>query len=342
MRWGSAAGALLVTGALAVTALAPMTTGAGLGEPAAGVERASATDQEGRYSLPLTGEVVAPFDDPEVPWGAGHRGVDIAGAAGAPVLAAADGVVAFAGVVVDRPVISIDHPDGIRTTYEPVVSELAAGDAVAQGQVIGRLVADGSHCGGRVCLHWGAKIGDDYIDPLALLSDPVIRLYPVDRAAGSTAGVLRGNRRLLVARQRPLRPATHVGAGHERGEDGLTRPTRGRRAVGQRRSISRERDQLRVRDLVRPPGRRVRERGNHGVAVERLAVSQHHHPVRRHQRAVVGVPGAVAERAPPLVLDREQLVEDCGRHPSTVPNLAQARGCAWSKAARSRSELMCV
>ena len=88
MKWGSATGALLVAGALAVTALAPMAPGTSLREPGAGVGTGAATEREGHYDLPLTGEVVAPFDDPDVPWGAGHRGVAPAAHAPPPSLAA--------------------------------------------------------------------------------------------------------------------------------------------------------------------------------------------------------------------------------------------------------------
>ncbi|WP_154793557.1 M23 family metallopeptidase [Occultella kanbiaonis] len=146
----------------------------------------------GAYGWPLSPEpaVLTPFSEPEQVWSPGHRGVDLAGTPGQDVLAAADGVVAFAGRVVDRPVLSIDHPDGIRTTYEPVTTTLTVGTAVRRGDVIGRL-ADGDagpHCGpARWCLHWGARLGRErYLDPLTLLvADPVIRLYPV---AGAPSG----------------------------------------------------------------------------------------------------------------------------------------------------------
>lgn len=129
-----------------------------------------------------TGEpvpVLRPFDRPAQRWASGHRGADLDVDDGTPVHAAADGVVAFAGVVVDRPVLSISHPDGIRTTYEPVRATVAAGAAVRAGDVVGFL-AGPAHCADRPCLHWGARRGaDDYVDPLGLLApDVVIRLLP--------------------------------------------------------------------------------------------------------------------------------------------------------------------
>ena len=121
------------------------------------------------------GEILRSFAPPSVRWGAGHRGVDIALATGDNVLAAGDGVVIYAGRLNDRSVISIEHADGIRTTYEPVTPSVAKGDKVTAGQVIGTL--DDGHCGPKSCLHWGAKRGkDNYINPLSLLHNRQIRL----------------------------------------------------------------------------------------------------------------------------------------------------------------------
>lgn len=115
---------------------------------------------------------------PDKNWMPGHRGVDLAARPGQDILAAEDGVVAFVGVVVGVPVISIDHEDGIRTTYQPVFPTVAVGDVVQEGQPIGRMAPpNGGHDG----LHWGAKTGPDtYINPLTLLDTPTIRLKPVD------------------------------------------------------------------------------------------------------------------------------------------------------------------
>ncbi|SED84861.1 Peptidase family M23 [Ruania alba] len=118
------------------------------------------------------------FDRPPAPWAAGHRGVDIPAETGQPVFASGTAVVAFAGAVVDRPVVSLEHPGGLRTTYEPVAPTVEVGDAVVAGDLIGT-VSTGGHCTG--CLHWGARAGAGYyLDPLTLLSGPVqIRLYPI-------------------------------------------------------------------------------------------------------------------------------------------------------------------
>lgn len=73
----------------------------------------------------------------------------------------------FAGTVVDRPVLSIRHPGGLITSYEPVTSTLARGDAVTRGQVIGE-VQEG-HCL-QPCLHFGVRLDGDYVSPLNYLS----------------------------------------------------------------------------------------------------------------------------------------------------------------------------
>lgn len=125
-----------------------------------------------------TPTVRRPFDAPAERWAPGHRGVDLAVTA-PTVLAPYDGVVAFAGVVAGRPVLSIDHPGGLRTTYEPVRALVPAGTRVRTGHAVGRL-AGPSHCGGAACLHWGLRRGRDYLDPLALLSRGAPVLLPLD------------------------------------------------------------------------------------------------------------------------------------------------------------------
>lgn len=112
-------------------------------------------------------DVTRPFDLPH-PYGAGHRGIDLEMAPGSEVLAPDDGVVHFAGWVVDRPVLSILHPNGLISSFEPVIAIVSKGDAVSRGEVIGHLSTEQVHVpsGG---LHLGARDGETYIDPLALL-----------------------------------------------------------------------------------------------------------------------------------------------------------------------------
>ncbi|CAN5162263.1 hypothetical protein BH11ACT5_BH11ACT5_11590 [soil metagenome] len=118
--------------------------------------------------------VVRPYLAPETPYSAGHRGADLA-APGGTVYAPADGVVHFAGTVVDRPVLSIEHPGGVLSSYEPVVTALLAGDSVVRGQVLGTVVP--GHCA-SLCLHFGAREGGEYVSPLVWIggAEPAVLL----------------------------------------------------------------------------------------------------------------------------------------------------------------------
>ena len=117
--------------------------------------------------------------DLEHRYSAGHRGIDLAVPAGTAVYAPDDGTVHFVGWVVDRPLLSVQHENGIRSTFEPVDAVVAEGDAVARGQLIGHVAESPTHepAGG---LHLGARLGDDYLDPLALLGEvPRAILLPI-------------------------------------------------------------------------------------------------------------------------------------------------------------------
>lgn len=130
------------------------------------------------WPLPAPHPVVRPFVPPATPYGPGHRGVDLAGLPGAAVTAAGDGVVAHAGPLAGRGVVSIVHADGLRTTYEPVDAAVAAGARVTRGEVIGHLARGHGGCDAAACLHWGALRGDEYLDPLGLLTSGRVRLLP--------------------------------------------------------------------------------------------------------------------------------------------------------------------
>lgn len=129
------------------------------------------------WGWPLAGkpQVVHVFDPPAKPWLAGHRGVDLAARQGAAVLAPTGGVVSFSGKVVDRFVLTIATPEGLRLSFEPAVSPLKSGDAVMRGQVVG-VVEGTTHCNGGAsgvssCLHWGVRRGDEYLNPLQFIMD---------------------------------------------------------------------------------------------------------------------------------------------------------------------------
>jgi murein DD-endopeptidase MepM/ murein hydrolase activator NlpD len=149
--------------------------------------RASVASNQ-QWSWPLDGSptVLRGFELPAAPWLAGHRGVDLSTSAGAPVRAAGAGTVTFAGWVGGLPVVAVTHPDGLRTTYQPVLASVVRGDKVTRGAILGRVSAAGSHCLPIACLHWGVRRGSAYLDPLSLVgADIRIRLLPVWSAPGS-------------------------------------------------------------------------------------------------------------------------------------------------------------
>jgi murein DD-endopeptidase MepM/ murein hydrolase activator NlpD len=113
---------------------------------------------------------------------------------GTPVLASNGGVVAFAGLVATELFVSVDHADGIRTTYS-FLSFVAVkrGEAVVRGQQLGAS-GPGDGSSPEPHLHFGARIGDTYIDPEPLLLDGLrrdvsqaIRLAPEDGSGEPTA-----------------------------------------------------------------------------------------------------------------------------------------------------------
>lgn len=142
--------------------------------------------------------VIRPFEKPAQRWSTGHRGVDLA----VPendrrVYAPAPGKVVFSGTVVNRKVLVIAHPDGRRSTFEPIDEALPVGTRVATGEVIGTVAVTAGGTSERpyrrcitVCLYWGVRQGGargdgsgktaEYINPMSLLGskEPSI-LLPV-------------------------------------------------------------------------------------------------------------------------------------------------------------------
>ena len=114
--------------------------------------------------------------------------MDLAGVPGQPVYAAGRGTVVFAGVLAGRPVVSIQHPSGLRTSYEPITAMVRPGQEVDGGTRLGLLTPGHPGCPTAACLHWGAMWGAaqraDYVDPLGLVATTPIRLKPVDQARG--------------------------------------------------------------------------------------------------------------------------------------------------------------
>lgn len=138
-----------------VVVLAAVTVVASLaGAPPAGAEPA--------YRPPVEAPLTDTFRPPATDYGPGNRGVDYATTEGQPVTAAASGEVTFAGPVGNDLHVVVLHDDGIRTSYSFLAAaDVRRGDKVGQGQRVGSAKSAG--------LHFGARAGDDYIDPQLLL-----------------------------------------------------------------------------------------------------------------------------------------------------------------------------
>jgi len=100
--------------------------------------------------------------------GAYHSGLDLAGGAGTPYVAPADGVVIL---VAERPftlegnLLMIDHGMGLNSAFLHSSAILVReGEHVKQGQVIGRIGATGRATGPH--LHWSLKWNDARLDPI--------------------------------------------------------------------------------------------------------------------------------------------------------------------------------
>jgi len=148
--------------------------GGGLGDAAAtsaAVE--GGTERHPRWQWPVDGPRVAerPFLAPPTPYGAGHRGVDLAagipGPSGTPLVRApVGGVVHFAGRVVDRGVVTV-RTGPLLVTLEPVTPSVVVGDAVTAGQVLGSL--EPGHCPSSPCVHLGVREAGHYLSPMKWL-----------------------------------------------------------------------------------------------------------------------------------------------------------------------------
>jgi len=149
-----------------------------------------ASADAGPWGWPLAGSpgVARPYVPPLSAYGAGHRGVDLLGVPGRPVLAAGSGTVTYAGLLAGRGVVVVAH-GSLRTTYEPVIASVSIGDAVGLGESLGTLGAGHLGCPVQACLHWGLRRGEDYLDPLRLVTRRPVRLLPLGPEQGQQAPV---------------------------------------------------------------------------------------------------------------------------------------------------------
>lgn len=138
--------------------------------------RRTSTDDIGfaeHFIWPVKGRISGRFGNQRVyngTPGSAHSGMDIAAATGTPVAAPAGGVVVLAepDLYLTGGTVLIDHGHGIGSNFLHLSAlDVAVGDRVEQGQIIGQVGATGRATGPH--LHWGMTWYDVRIDPLLVL-----------------------------------------------------------------------------------------------------------------------------------------------------------------------------
>jgi hypothetical protein len=126
---------------------------------------------------PVDSAVVRRFENPDGPYGPGHRGIDYFAVPGTAVRAAGSGRVTFAGPVGSTTAVTITHRGEMETTYSSLSEVLVGeGDYVTQSEWVGRsgsphpgVEIDGVSYGRSGGLHFGVKVAGAYVDPLLYL-----------------------------------------------------------------------------------------------------------------------------------------------------------------------------
>lgn len=136
----------------------------------------AAIDFAGGFAWPAVGRISGVFGSQRILNGAPrapHLGVDVSAPEGAPVVAAADGVVAFAhdDLFFTGKTVILDHGHGLTSSYAHLSAiAVKPGERVVRGQTIGRIGATGRVTGPH--LHWGVHLLGVGLDP-ALLVGPM-------------------------------------------------------------------------------------------------------------------------------------------------------------------------
>jgi murein DD-endopeptidase MepM/ murein hydrolase activator NlpD len=143
---------------------------------------------KGPLAVPLDAEPSGRFGDTRVYNGKTqgvHYGLDLPAPAGTPVGAAGDGEVVLArDCYMSGLTVLIWHGAGIfSASFHLSRMEVAVGQAVRRGQVIGRVGSTGRSTGPH--LHWGVKVGGLWVDPVSAAR---LELAPGDISAPATPG----------------------------------------------------------------------------------------------------------------------------------------------------------
>lgn len=138
-------------------------------------KQTGATGWQQDFIWPVKGRISGRFGSQRVyrgEPGSYHSGLDIAPGAGKPFVAPADGVVVLAvkGFSLEGNLLILDHGAGLNSAFLHAQSlAVTEGDAVKQGQLLGRVGSSGRATGPH--LHWSLKWNDARLDPLLFLPD---------------------------------------------------------------------------------------------------------------------------------------------------------------------------
>ena len=140
-----------------------------------GEQRAAASPSgPGHWAWPVRGEVITRYRNGDDPYAGGrHRGIDVAAPAGAPVVAAAGGVVTFAGAVGSSGRTVAVRAGGFDTSYLHLSAiSVRRGQRVRAGARLGSVGTSGRRSAARPHLHFGVRAAGErhgYRDPLRFL-----------------------------------------------------------------------------------------------------------------------------------------------------------------------------
>ncbi|MDP3972202.1 MAG: M23 family metallopeptidase, partial [Candidatus Nanopelagicales bacterium] len=159
--------AMLIFGGTGPAGAAPKPGGTGAGAPASGSVATAARVMplpKGSYRLSATFGQAGPM------WSSGyHTGQDFSASQGTPVLAAADGVVVFAGSGGRYgSLIEIAHSDGVQTWYAHLSEiRVRVGSRVVAGSNVGAVGSTGNSTGPH--LHFEVRLAGQAVDPMPWL-----------------------------------------------------------------------------------------------------------------------------------------------------------------------------
>ena len=118
------------------------------------------------WVAPVQSWVADPFRTPTCTWCSGNRGVEYDSIPGDAVRSPTAGTVVWVGAVAGTHWVVLGTDDGLRVSIGSVISDVADGERVTTGMVIG--VATGP-------VHLGVRRGVGYLDPARWLSDSAFR-----------------------------------------------------------------------------------------------------------------------------------------------------------------------